>query len=337
MLFGIEPVSVMNPETQKKEKDYWKPSVGLMMRPTFLQDLINFDKEGLTEAQIKMINPYINQENFQIERLKKVSQVAMNLAKWVFAMDKFYNVNLIVIPKKKQLAVAEAEYAEVSKLLATKQANLRVIVDKVNKLKAELKQTQDRVKSLNDQVEDCKAKLIRAESLISGLGGEKTRWKAESESLAITYKNLTGDVLISSGMISYLGAFTSTYRTNLASEWVKYCEERAIPNSGKFSLERVLGNQVTIRNWSLFGLPNDAFSVENAIINQKTRRWPLFIDPQGQANKWIKSMEKEAGIKVLKFTEASYLKHLESGIRMGTPIMMENVGEDMDPAIEPLL
>ena len=55
---------------------------------------------------------------------------------------------------------------------------------------------------------DCESKLIRAESLISGLGGEKSRWKAESERLAIVYKNLTGDVLISSGMISYLGAFT---------------------------------------------------------------------------------------------------------------------------------
>jgi dynein heavy chain len=29
----------------------------------------------------------------------------------------------------------------------------------------------------------------------------------------------------------------------------------------------------------MFGLPNDAFSIENAIINDKTRRWPLFIDP----------------------------------------------------------
>jgi dynein heavy chain len=48
-------------------------------------------------------------------------------------------------------------------------------------------------------------------------------------------------------------------------------------------------------------------------------------------------MEKEAGLKVLKFTDATYLKYLESGIRMGTPIMMENVSEEIDPAIEPLL
>lgn len=82
-------------------------------------------------------------------------------------------------------------------------------------------------------------------------------------------------------MIAYLGAFTSVFRSDLAEDWVRLCEEKEIPNSGKFSLERVLGNAVQIRNWGLFGLPNDSFSIENAIINSKTRRWPLFIDPQG--------------------------------------------------------
>lgn len=42
------------------------------------------------------------------------------------------------------------------------------------------------------------------------------RWKAESERYAIVYENLTGDVLISSGMIAYLGAFTSTFRDDLS-------------------------------------------------------------------------------------------------------------------------
>jgi dynein heavy chain len=144
-------------------------------------------------------------------------------------------------------------------------------------------------------------------------------------------------VLISSGMIAYLGAFTSVFRSDLAAEWVTLCEEKEIPNAGAFSLARVLGNPVTIRNWGLFGLPNDAFSVENAIINDKARRWPLFIDPQGQANKWLKSMEKERQVKIMKFSDATYLKMLEAAIRMGTPFLMENVGEELDPAIEPLL
>jgi dynein heavy chain len=84
-------------------------------------------------------------------------------------------------------------------------------------------------------------------------------------------------------------------------------------------------------------LPNDDFSVENAIINCNTRRWPLFIDPQGQANKWLKLMEKQRGLKILKFTQGNYIKFLEQGIRMGNPCLIENIYEDMDPAIEPLL
>ena len=39
----------------------------------------------------------------------------------------------------------------------------------------------------------------------------------------------------------------------------------------------------------------------------------------------------------MKFTDGNYLKLLEAAIRMGTPVLMENVGEEMDPAIEPLL
>ena len=132
---------------------------------------------------------------------------------------------------------------------------------------------------MEDQAADCEARLIKAKSLINGLGGEKTRWKAESERLAKVYVNLTGDVLVSSGLIAYLGAFTALYRQGLADEWVEMCAKEEIPNSGEFSLIRVLGDPVKMREWSLFNLPNDSFSVENAIINDNTRRWPLFIDP----------------------------------------------------------
>jgi dynein heavy chain len=39
----------------------------------------------------------------------------------------------------------------------------------------------------------------------------------------------------------------------------------------------------------------------------------------------------------MKFTDGSYLKHLEGSIRYGTPVLIENVGTELDPAIEPLL
>jgi dynein heavy chain len=46
-------------------------------------------------------------------------------------------------------------------------------------------------------------------------------------------------------------------------------------------MTNTLGDPITIRAWNLAGLPNDTFSCENGIIATKARRWPLFIDPQG--------------------------------------------------------
>ena len=63
---------------------------------------------------------------------------------------------------------------------------------------------------------------------------------------------------------------------------------KEIPGSAEFSLAACLGQPVKIRGWIINGLPNDSFSIENAIILDRSRRYPLCIDPQGQANKWIK-------------------------------------------------
>ena len=43
---------------------------------------------------------------------------------------------------------------------------------------------------------------------------------------------------------------------------------------------------------------NRRFSEENALIVANSHRWPLMIDPQGQANKWIKNMEKSSNLQV---------------------------------------
>lgn len=53
-----------------------------------------------------------------------------------------------------------------------------------------------------------------------------------------------------------------------------------------------LGDPVKIQAWNIAELPKDDNSTENGIIIDKARRWPLMIDPQNQANKFIKNLSK---------------------------------------------
>ena len=68
-----------------------------------------------------------------------------------------------------------------------------------------------------------------------------------------------------------------------------------------------------------------------------TARWPLMIDPQGQANKWIRNMEKDNSLKVIKLTDLNYMRTVESSVQFGSPVLLENIGESIDPTLEPLL
>lgn len=70
---------------------------------------------------------YVKNPKFNAETLKSVSSIASALSSWVLAMDKFYSVNLIIIPKKASLATANATYAEIDGKLKIKQAELKVV------------------------------------------------------------------------------------------------------------------------------------------------------------------------------------------------------------------
>jgi dynein heavy chain len=66
------------------------------------------------------------------------------------------------------------------------------------------------------------------------------------------------------------------------------------------------------------------------------------MDPQGQANRFIKNMGKdpafsENGIDVTKLTDKNFLRTLENGVRFGKWVLLENVLEALDASLESLL
>jgi dynein heavy chain len=318
-------------------EDYWPMSVKMISESTFLKSLNEFDKDTIPGPVVQKIQKLVPLDDFQPARVKTVSAAAFGICMWVRAMETYDRVAKVVAPKKEALALAEGEYAEVMAKLNIKRAELQKVLDELGALEAKLNGLKAEQDDLAYQVDLCEKKLIRAETLIESLGGEKIRWTENAKNLKSDYTNLTGDVITASGLIAYLGAFTPEFREKQVAEWATLSKEKGIPGSETFVLATCLGEPVKIRNWTIWGLPNDSFSIENGIIIDKARRWPLCIDPQGQANKWIKKMELPNKIKIQKFTDSSYLRQLEGAIQFGNPFLIENIGEDTDPAIEAIL
>jgi len=55
---------------------------------------------------------------------------------------------------------------------------------------------------------------------------------------------------------------------------------------------------------------------------RNARRSALMIDPQSQANKWIKNMEIDNSLSILRFSTPNYIKILEHAITNGKPVIM---------------
>ena len=64
-----------------------------------------------------------------------------------------------------------------------------------------------------------------------------------------------------------------------------------------------------------------------SFVSSNARRWPLMIDPQGQANKWVKNMERANNLHVIKLSDSDFVRTLENCIQFGTPVLLENIGE----------
>lgn len=56
-----------------------------------------------------------------------------------------------------------------------------------------------------------------------------------------------------------------------------------------------------------------------------------------QANKWVKNMERENQLKVIKLTDSNYVRVLENAIQLGYPVVLENIREMLDAILEPVL
>lgn len=181
----------------KMIEDFWGPSKKLLGDLKFLDSLKAYDKDNIPAPYIKKIrDKFVDNPDFQPSVIKNVSSACEGLCKWVRAMEMYERVAKVVAPKKERLKLAEDELSVQMEMLSVKRAELKEVVDRLQSLNDELDAMIKKKKELEDNIELCSQKLIRAEKLIGGLGGEKDRWTEAARQLGIRYIKMFSSLIV---------------------------------------------------------------------------------------------------------------------------------------------
>ncbi|KAK7507150.1 hypothetical protein BaRGS_00001085, partial [Batillaria attramentaria] len=350
--FGSPPAAVVNVmgavmcmilgQYGKIPKDKsWKNCKATIMSKIdkLLDDLINYDKDHVSDESLKAVQVYLKDPEFNPDFIRAKSSAAAGLCSWVINIIIYYGIFCDVEPKRNALQEATDQ-------LNAAQEKLRGIKEQVGQLQETLakcqamfeKATADKLKC--QQEADATAEVISlANRLVGGLASENVRWAASIDQYRLDEKMLAGDVLLITAFVSYVGCFTKRYRVELMEKmWLPLLKKLPVPIPSTEGLDplSMLIDDADIAGWSNEGLPGDRMSIENATVLTNCERWPLMIDPQLQGIKWIKTRYGE-DLKVVRLGAKGYLDTIEAAVAAGDVVLLENLGEAMDPVLDSVL
>ncbi|XP_073975032.1 dynein axonemal heavy chain 1 [Rhodnius prolixus] len=318
-------------------KPSWAESLKMMASTTFLLQLQNYPKDNITNEMIDLLQPYFNMEDYNMETAKRVCGDVAGLLSWTKAMAFFHSVNKEVLPLKANLALQEARLKVAMDDLAAAEQELASREQALEDVKAQYNNAVGEKQRLTDAANNCLRKMTAATALINGLGGEKIRWTEQSKDFKEQLGRLVGDILLATAFLSYCGPYNQEFRASLIDQWIEILKSREIPFTLNLNIISMLVESSTVSEWTLQGLPNDELSIQNALIVTKSSSYPLLIDPQNQAKMWIKNKENNNELQITSLNHKYFRTHLEDCLSLGRPLLIEDVGEELDPVIDNVL
>ena len=331
----------------------WDGGKAMMGQADFLSSLTDIKTLAPTLTQGKMNEVAKVLKEFPVNStdLKKVSIAASGMMSWVEAMRTYWDTAKEVLPKQARVKELQNQKEHAERQLAHYRDEIEQLTLSLQRLEEQLEAGMQEARILEAEKSLMERRLRAAKKLLDGFGSERVRWSEEKSSLGDARARLVGDCLVGAAFVSYLGAFTFQFRADaLTQMWIPDMVSKQIPLTEGFRITGLLTNEVEMSKWASDGLPSDELSIQNGILTTTSTaslgkgkkagkvRFPLCIDPQMQAVKWIKRQHSEnSRFEVASFSDSDFLKRLEFAIQYGNPFLFENVDEFIDPIIDAVL
>eukprot|EP01096_Ripella_sp_DP13-Kostka_P011830 TRINITY_DN484_c0_g1_i1.p1 TRINITY_DN484_c0_g1~~TRINITY_DN484_c0_g1_i1.p1 ORF type:complete len:4631 (+),score=2721.08 TRINITY_DN484_c0_g1_i1:206-14098(+) len=320
-----------------KGKVDWKDARRLMMDREFIPSIVNFQSDSITPKIRQTLEAnYLTLEEFNYEAVNRASKACGPLVQWTIAQCRYSEILQRVQPLRDEVDGLE----QMANSLRSQQEEMRVTIssleESINRYKDEYAVLISETQSIKTEMKVVQDKVERSVSLLQNLSSEQGRWETESQTFEQYMATLVGDCLLNAAFLAYSGFFDQQYRSTLMRKWKAHLLDVNVSIRDELSVIEYLSHPDERLGWQSNNLPSDDLAVENAIMLHRFNRYPLVIDPSGQASEFLMAQYREKKIIQTSFLDSAFMKNLESALRFGTPLLVHDV-ESIDPVLNPVL
>lgn len=318
--------------------DSWKTVQAIVRKDDFIASIVNYDNERqmTKNLRIKMRNEYLSNEDFTYEKVNRASKACGPLVQWVQAQVNYSEILDRVGPLREEVGMLEEQALQTKAEAQAVENTINNLEQSIATYKTEYAALISETQAIKTEMSRVQFKVDRSVRLLDSLSSERTRWEEGSKSFETQISTLVGDVLVAAAFLAYSGLYDQQFRKNMMDDWLHQLHLSGISYKQHNPITEYLSTADERLGWQENSLPVDDLCTENAIVLKRFNRYPLIIDPSGRVTEFLQKESKERRLTVTSFLDDSFTKQLESSLRFGNPILIQDA-EYLDPVLNHVL
>ncbi|ODH44999.1 dynein heavy chain, cytoplasmic [Paracoccidioides brasiliensis] len=318
--------------------DSWKTIQAIIRRDDFIASIVNYDNEKQMTRPLrnKMKSDYLTKDEFTFERVNHASKACGPLVKWVEAQVNYSEILDRVGPLRDEVEHLEQQALQTKAEAQAIENTINILESSIATYKIEYAGLISETQAIKTEMSRVQFKVDRSVRLLDSLSSERSRWEEGSKSFETQISTLVGNVLIAAAFLAYGGLYDQQFRKSMIDDWLYQLSQSGISFKPHNPITEFLSNADERLSWQDHSLPVDDLCTENAIILKRFNRYPLIIDPSGRVTEFLQKENKDRKLTVTSFLDDSFIKQLESALRFGNPILIQDA-EYLDPILNHVL
>ncbi|KAI9896991.1 hypothetical protein N3K66_008013 [Trichothecium roseum] len=320
------------------KSDDWKSVQAIVRKDDFIARIVGFanDAQMTEKLRVKLRKEYLSNPEFTFEKVNRASRACGPLVQWVIAQVEYSEILDRVGPLKAEVEELQqqAESTKANAMAAEEQ--ISQLEQSINTYKTEYAALISETQAIKSEMAKVEFKVNRSVRLLDSLSSERVRWEEGSKSFETQISTLVGDVLVAAAFLAYAGLYDQTFRKSMVDDWFHQLHLSGVQYKSPNPVTEYLSTADERLGWQENKLPIDDLCTENAIILKRFNRYPLIIDPTGRVTEFLQKESKDRRLTVTSFLDDTFTKQLESSLRFGNPILIQDA-EHLDPVLNHVL